>query len=398
MEKVRFGIIGVGNMGSSHAKKFLSGRVENGVLTAICDFKKSKTDKILAMEFDGARDVAVFTDYKEMLASGLCDAVIVAVPHYDHPRLTIDALNAGMHVICEKPAGVYTKQVKEMNEVAAASDKLFTMMFNQRTNCVYRKMRDMIQNGELGEIKRINWIITTWYRSQSYYDSGDWRATWRGEGGGVLFNQCPHQLDLLQWVTGMMPARVHSFCHFGKWHDIEVEDDVTAYLEYENGATGVFITSTGDTPGTNRFEILGDKGKLICEEKLNEEGKKYDLLTFTKLETPEREFNATYKGGFGEPKSETVVVETDGKNEQHAGILNNFAKAILGIEPLFVDGKEGIRGVELMDSMLLSTWLGQTVSLPIDGDLYLDELNKRIATGRKKEGVDVVLDTEGTYK
>ena len=398
MEKVRFGIIGVGNMGSSHAKKFLSGRVENGVLTAICDLKSAKTDKILAMEFDGAKDVAVFTDYKEMLASGLCDAVIVAVPHYDHPRLTIDALNAGMHVICEKPAGVYTKQVKEMNEVAAASDKLFTMMFNQRTNCVYRKMRDMIQNGELGEIKRVNWIITTWYRSQSYYDSGDWRATWRGEGGGVLFNQCPHQLDLLQWVTGMMPARVHSFCHFGKWHDIEVEDDVTAYLEYENGATGVFITSTGDTPGTNRFEILGDKGKLICEEKLNEEGKKYDLLTFTKLETPEREFNATYKGGFGEPKSETVVVETDGKNEQHAGILNNFANAILGIEPLFVDGKEGIRGVELMDSMLLSTWLGQTVSLPIDGDLYLDELNKRIATGRKKEGVDVVLDTEGTYK
>lgn len=398
MEKVRFGIIGVGNMGSSHAKTFLSGKVENGVLTAICDLKSAKTDKILAMEFDGVKDVGVFTDYKEMLASSLCDAVIVAVPHYDHPRLTIDALNAGMHVICEKPAGVYTKQVKEMNEVAATSDKLFTMMFNQRTNCVYRKMREMVQNGELGEIKRINWIITTWYRSQSYYDSGDWRATWRGEGGGVLFNQCPHQLDLLQWVTGMMPARVHSFCHFGKWHDIEVEDDVTAYLEYENGATGVFITSTGDTPGTNRFEILGDKGKLVCETVRNADGKKQDALTFTRLEMPEREFNATYKGGFGEPKSETVVVETDGKNEQHAGILNNFANAILGSEPLFVDGKEGIRGVELMDSMLLSTWLGKTVSLPIDDDLYLDELNKRIATGRKKESVDVVLDTEGTYK
>ena len=398
MEKVRFGIIGVGNMGSSHAKNFLSGKAENGVLTAICDLKSAKTDKILAMEFDGAKDVAVFTDYKEMLASGLCDAVIVAVPHYDHPRLTIDALNAGMHVICEKPAGVYTKQVKEMNEVAATSDKLFTMMFNQRINCVYRKMREMVQNGELGEIKRINWIITTWYRPQSYYDSGDWRATWRGEGGGVLFNQCPHQLDLLQWVTGMMPARVHSFCHFGKWHDIEVEDDVTAYLEYENGATGVFITSTGDTPGTNRFEILGDKGKLVCETVCNADGKKQDALTFTGLEMPEREFNATYKGGFGEPKSETVVVETDGKNEQHAGILNNFANAILGSEPLFVDGKEGIRGVELMDSMLLSTWLGKTVSLPIDDDLYLDELNKRIATGRKKESVDVVLDTEGTYK
>ena len=398
MEKVRFGIIGVGNMGSAHAKSFLSGKVENGILTAVCDLKPAKTDAILALEYEGAKDVAVFSDYKEMFASGLCDAVIVAVPHYDHPRLTIDALHAGLHVICEKPAGVYTKQVKEMNEVAAKSDKIFAMMFNQRTNCVYRKMRDMIQNGELGEIKRINWIITTWYRSQSYYDSGDWRATWRGEGGGVLFNQCPHQLDLLQWVTGMMPARVHSFCHFGKWHDIEVEDDVTAYLEYENGATGVFVTSTGDTPGTNRFEILGDKGKLVCERGITPDGKKDDILTFTKLETPEREFNATYTGGFGEPKKEIIEVNTDGNNPQHAGILNNVANAVLGIEPLFVDGKEGIRGVELMDSMLLSTWLGKTVSLPIDDDLYLDELNKRIATGRKKEGVDVVLNTEGTYK
>ncbi len=397
MEKVRFGIIGVGNMGSAHSKNLLNGDVENGVLTAVCDLKKEKTDQILALEFEGAKDVAVFTDYKEMLSSGLCDVVIVAVPHYDHPRMTIDALNAGLHVICEKPAGVYTKQVKEMNEVAAMSDKLFAMMFNQRTNCVYRKMREMIQNGELGAIKRVNWIITSWYRSQSYYNSGGWRATWKGEGGGVLFNQCPHQLDLLQWVTGMMPKRIHSFCHFGKWHDIEVEDDVTAYLEYENGATGVFVTSTADTPGTNRFEIMGEKGKLVCEE-VKVDGKSKDVLTFYRLEQSEREFNATYTGGFGQPKHEIIQVETDGKNPQHKGILNNFANAVLGIEPLFVDGKEGINGVELMDAMLLSTWLGKTVELPIDDDLYLNELNKRIATGRSKEDVNVVLDTEGTYK
>ena len=392
MEKVRFGIIGIGNMGSSHSKKFLEGKIENGVLTAICDLKPAKTDAIRARP--GAENIKAFTDYKEMLASGLCDAVIVAVPHYFHPPMSIDALNAGLHVICEKPAGVYTKQVKEMNEVAKKSDKIFTMMFNQRTNCVYRKMHDMIRDGEIGEIKRVNWIITTWYRSQSYYDSGDWRATWSGEGGGVLFNQCPHQLDLLQWVTGMMPTRVHSFCHFGKWHDIEVEDDVTAYLEYENGATGVFVTSTADTPGTNRFEILGTKGKLVCEAIKG----KGDILTFHKLEKSEREFNATYKGGFGEPKQEIIQVETDGKNPQHIGIINNFANTILGLEPLFVDGTEGIRGVELMDSMLLSTWLGKTVSLPIHDDQYLDELNKRIATSRRKEGGDVVLDTEGTYK
>ena len=314
MEKVRFGIIGIGNMGSSHSKNLLAGKVENGVLTAICDLKPAKTDAILARP--GAENVKAFTDYKEMLASGLCDAVIVAVPHYSHPQMTIDALNAGLHVICEKPAGVYTKQVKEMNEVAKKSDKIFTMMFNQRTNCVYRKMHEMIQNGELGEIKRINWIITSWYRSQSYYDSGDWRATWRGEGGGVLFNQCPHQLDLIQWIPGISPSKVHAFCHYGKWHDIEVEDDVTAYMEYDNGATGVFITSTADAPGTNRLEILGDKGQLICEHFGKEygEGAKGDKLTFIKNSIPEREFNKTCTANFGSPEKTVINVETDGKN------------------------------------------------------------------------------------
>ncbi len=386
MEKVRFGIIGVGNMGSGHSKNLLAGKVENGVLAAVCDLKQSKLDAIKAME--GAENVATFTDYKEMLASGLVDVVIVAVPHYYHPPIVIDALNAGVNAISEKPAGVYTKQVKEMNAVAEKSDKLFGMMFNQRTNCVYRKMREMVQNGELGDIKRVNWVITSWYRTQDYYDSGDWRATWKGEGGGVLFNQCPHQIDLLQWIVGMLPEKIHSFCHFGKWHDIEVEDDVTAYMEFPNGATGVFVTTTADAPGTNRFEITGTKGRLVCEK---------NKLIFDKLETDEREHCMTAKG-FAAPKYETIEVETDGKNDQHVGIMNNFANAVLGIEPLFVKGVEGINGVQMMDAMMLSTWLGKEVTLPIDDDLYLSELNKRIATGRTKEAVaDVVLDTDGTY-
>ena len=394
MEKVRFGIIGVGNIGTAHAKKFAAGMIENGVLTAVCDLLPERVAKAQARE--GLEGVAGFTDYKEMLTSGLCDAVIVATPHYAHPSITIDALNAGLHVLTEKPAGVYTKQVKEMNEVAKKSDKLFTMMFNQRTNCIYRKMRELISSGEIGNIKRVNWIITTWYRAQNYFDSGSWRATWRGEGGGVLFNQCPHQLDLLSWITGMMPERIHSFCHFGKWHDIEVEDDVTAYMEFPNGATGVFITSTADAPGTNRLEILGDCGKLIAEAQ-GESGE--PVLTFYKLEENEREFCKTTQKGFGStPHKQLIEVETDGKNPQHAGILNNFANAILGIEPLFVDGTEGINGVQLMDAMLLSTWLGKTVELPIDDDLYLTELKKRIATGRVKEGVtNVLMNTEGTY-
>ncbi len=388
MEKVRFGIIGVGNMGSGHSKSLLEGKVENGVLAAVCDLKDSKLEAIKALP--GAENVATFHDYKEILNSGLIDVVIVAVPHYFHPPMVIDALNAGVHAISEKPAGVYTKQVKEMNEVAKKSDKLFGMMFNQRTNCTYRKMREMVQGGAIGDIKRINWIITDWYRTQNYYDSGDWRATWRGEGGGVLFNQCPHQIDLLQWIVGSIPSKIHSFCHFGKWHDIEVEDDVTAYMEFPNGATGVFVTSTADAPGTNRFEITGTKGTLVCDGR----GK----LFYTKLEEDEREF--CLKGtGFSRPKAcETVEVETDGKNDQHVGIMNNFANAVLGLEPLFVEGTEGINGVQMMDAMMLSTWLGKTVELPIDDELYLSELNKRIATGKVKENVqEVTLDTAGTY-
>lgn len=370
MNKVRFGIIGIGTMGTAHANNLVKGLVTNGELTAIADIN---ADKIKAAREKFGDGIKYFSSAKELIESGAADAVIVATPHYFHPGISIAALNAGLNVVCEKPAGVYANQVREMNEASLKSKGLFTVMFNQRTNCVYRKMRELILAGEVGEIKRITWIITNWYRPQSYYDSSDWRATWSGEGGGVLANQCPHQLDLLQWVAGMMPKRIRAFCHFGKWHDIETEDDVTAYLEYENGATGVFVTSTADCPGTNRFEIIGTLGKLVCED---------NQLSFYKLEQDEREFNSQYRGGFGEPKSRKVEVELDGENPQHIGILNNFANAILGLEPLYVDGKEGIKSVEIMNAMLLSTWLNDKVTLPVDGDLFYSELEKRMKNSK----------------
>lgn len=388
MEKVRFGVVGIGNMGSSHCKWLDGGMVTNAVLSAACDINPVKIENI-KKQLKHPESVRFYDDAETMFKSGDVDAVIIAVPHYDHPRLSIAALDAGLNVVCEKPAGVYTKQVKEMNARAAKSDKIFALMFNQRTNLLFKKMRDMVAEGAVGNIKRTNWIITNWYRSQSYYDSGSWRATWAGEGGGVLFNQAPHNIDLFQWITGMMPVSVRSFCHFGKWHDIEVEDDVTAYFEYANGATGVFVTSTADTPGTNRFEIMGDGGKLVYDD-----GK----LTYYKLRQNEREFNATYTGGFGEPgyDSEVITVEDDSR-PQHVRVLNNVANAILGLEPLYIDGKEGIRGVELADAMLLSTWLDKKVDFPIDDDLYYEELSKRIATSRLKKTEEKVLDTAGTY-
>ena len=387
MKTVKYGIIGVGNMGSGHLKLFMDGGVEGAVVTAIADLSELKRNKVKETYPDSK--FSYYESGEELIEKADVDAVVVAVPHYDHPKLVIQALKKGISAICEKPAGVYTKQVKEMNAVADESNALFTVMFNQRTNCLYRKMREIIVTGGIGEVKRVNWIITDWYRTQSYYNSGGWRATWDGEGGGVLFNQCPHQLDLIQWVVGMSPNKVQAHCHFGKWHDIEVEDDVTAYMEYANGATGVFITSTGDAPGTNRFEVLGTLGKLVCEN---------NQLTYIKNKTDEREFCKTEQNGFAQPATEVIPVETDGQNPQHVGILRNFTNALLGKEELFVKGQEGLLGVELMDAMLLSQWLGKAVELPIDDELYLSELNKRRATSRKKENVvETVADLSDTY-
>lgn len=384
MKKVKLGIIGVGNIGTTHVKNITEGRCPEIEIAAVADRREERREWARGVLAPGT---AVFEEGTALLESGLCEAVLIAVPHYQHPVLAQEAFRQGLHVMCEKPAGVYTKAVREMNEAAEKSGLTFGMMFNQRTNCLYRKMREMVQEGELGEIKRVNWIITDWYRTQIYYDSGDWRATWAGEGGGVLLNQCPHQLDLLQWICGL-PVKVQAFCHEGKWHDIEVEDDVTAYLEFANGATGVFVTTTGDAPGTNRFEVTGTKGKLVCEN---------DALTFWKLQEDERDFCRSAKEGFQKPPCEMVSVETDGENPQHAGVLSAFAARILRGEPLVAEGKEGIRGLTLSNAMHLSSWLGKPVEIPFDEELFLQELDKRRANSRRKKGGNITFSTEGSY-
>ena len=373
MSKIRYGIVGVGNQGTYYALRLDGGLVEDSRLTAVADIDPVKIEAIKP-KLKG--EVKYYSDYKQMLSDGVCDAVLVAVPHYDHPKIVIECLNRGIHVITDKPAAVYTKQVEEMNAAAEKSNALFGMMFNQRTNCLYRKMKEIIASGGIGDLQRVNWIITDWFRTQKYYDSGSWRATWKGEGGGVLINQCPHQLDLVQWVVGEMPVSVNGFCKYGKWHDVEVEDEVTAYFEYANGASGVFITTTGEAPGTNRFEVSGTKGKLLCENK---------KLYFYQNAEDSQVFSKTSSESFAAPKCEVIEPETDGENPQHVGILQNFTRAILGKEPLFVDGKEGIRGVELMNAIELSGWNnGARVNLPIDGDAYYAELSKHVAVSRFK--------------
>ncbi len=389
MKKVRFGIIGLGNQGSHYScDLFAKGAIENGTISALCDINPSKIKWMKEKLGDG--NIAYFENYTEMLDSGLVDAVLIETPHYLHPEMAIACLKRGIHVVCEKPAGVYTKQVKEMNRAAEESSALFGRMVNQRTDCLYRKMREIIAEGGIGKIQRVSWIITNWFRTKRYYDSGSWRATWDGEGGGVLINQCPHQLDLVQWVTGLKPCAVRGFCGYGKWHDIEVEDDVTAYFEYENGATGTFVTTTGETPGSNRFEVSGTLGKLLCEN---------DKLMLYKNSVDSLKFSESTDKAFGTPECVITEVETDGKNPKHAGIINNFANAILGLEELFVDGREGIYGVELMNGIELSGWKGgERISLPVDENEYLACLcEKRKTSRRRNVSDDTVLDTKGSF-
>jgi predicted dehydrogenase len=386
LTKVRVGIVGIGNMGTAHAKMLLDQRIPGAELVAVCD---ETPDRLEWVKKDYRDNVAVYSNYDDLINSNKIDGVIIATPHFDHPKLAIKAFEKNLHVLCEKPAGVYTKQVREMNEAAEKSGTVFSIMYNQRTNPVYKKIRDLVLSGELGEIKRTIWVID-WYRSQSYYDSGQWRATWAGEGGGVLLNQDPHQLDLWQWTLNMMPKRIRAFCSFGKYHDIEVEDDVTAYVEYENGATGLFVTSTGMAPETNRFEIYADNGKLVVED---------NKITFWRNRIPERQFNKEWKGGFGLPENWKCDIPVNGNESGHRGIISNWVNAIRKGESLIAPGEEGLKGLTLSNAMHLSSWTDDWVDLPINEELFYEHLEKRIMNSKLKnsEFSNKVLDIDNTF-
>lgn len=386
--KVRIGIIGYGGMGSSHAAYLNKGEVPNAVLTAVCDRNADRLNKARNSLGDS---VALFDDATKLFDARACDAVMIATPHFDHPPLAIAALKSGHHALVEKPAGVYTRQVRELNEVAAKSGKVFGIMFNQRTRAGHQKMREIVASGELGEIKRTMYVITTWLRTQIYYDSGGWRGTWAGEGGGVLMNQSPHNLDLFQWICGM-PKRIRAFCGFGKYHRIETEDECTAYLEYANGATGVFITSTGEAPGTQFLEVVGDRGKLVLDS-----GGKGETITFWRTTKPVSQHIKEATGGFDRPEVWKCDIPSGG-GEEHKGVTKNWVNAILRGTPLLARGEEGINGVELANAMQLSTWLDDWVDLPVNETLYYDKLQEQIKNSTfKKEVRGGALEFGGTF-
>ena len=364
MDELKLGIIGIGNMGYTHAKSIYEGKINRLKLVAVCDIDPKKLEKAKS-EFP---DVLTFNNADDFLSSNSVDAVIIATPHYLHTELAIKAFELGLNVLTEKPAGVRASDVLKMNSAAEKSGKVFGIMWNQRTNPLFKKAKELIENGTLGSMKRMVWIVTNWYRTQSYYDSATWRATWSGEGGGVLLNQAPHNLDLWQWIFGM-PDAIYATCDVGKWHNIEVEDDATIIGYYKNGATATFITSTGEYPGTNRLEISGSKGKMVLEK-----GK----LTLFLTEGDERKFCYTCPDGFPHFEIKETVIEQTERETAHNGILQNFTDAVLDGAPLLASGYEGIKEITLSNAAYLSAWTGKKINLPLDYDAFDAELKKRI--------------------
>lgn len=361
-QEVRLGIIGLGNMGNQHARWIREGKVPGLHLAAVCDWNPEKLKSF--------SEIKAFADASTMIHSGAIDAVLIATPHYDHTPLGIEALTAGLHTLVEKPISVHKADCERLIAAHTNANVVFAAMFNQRTDPYYRKLKQLIDGNELGAIQRIHWTMTRWYRTDYYYSSGGWRATWGGEGGGVLLNQCPHQLDLWQWLFGM-PERVRAFVDFGRFHPIEVEDAVTAVLEYKSGATGTFITTTGEAPGLNRLEVVGERGLVIIEP---------DSFHFIRNEETTVTHLKTCKEAFDRPDVWNISIPIKGHGEQHVGILKNFADAILTGKPLIAPAAEGIHSVELGNAMLFSGTHHETITLPLDAPAYERWLKEKIAS------------------
>ena len=372
-DKVKLGIVGLGNMGKVHVRHVMD--LPNTKLVAVCE---TNCDKLQAANVDAS--VTSFMDYQQMLDSVAIDGVIIATPHYEHPDMSIAAFERGIHVLVEKPIAVHVNEARRMIDAyhtfrRQMPDLIFAAMFMQRTWGHWRVIKSMIDQGELGKLIRCSWIITDWFRTQYYYDSGDWRATWSGEGGGVLMNQCPHNLDLYQWLVGV-PSRIHGFASFGKHHDIEVEDEVTAYLEHEDGMVGHFITTTGESPGTNRLEISGENGKLVYEN---------DEIVFFRNEWSSiKQLRESQKGFDKVPcQREIVDFEHHGKHG-HELVIANFADAISKGSDLIAPAEEGLNSIMINNGIILSSHNRQTVSLPIDGDQFANLLQRFIDESAKE--------------
>ncbi len=385
MKKLNIGIIGIGNIGTAHATALWEGKIKDAVLYAVCDIDESR----IAFCREAFKSCKCFTDWEALISDSCVDAVIIATPHKLHSQIAEQAILSGKHVLCEKPIDVTVSAAKRLNSVAQKSDRVFALMFQQRTDELFIKAREIVKSGALGELKRSVWIITNWYRTQHYYDSGNWRATWAGEGGGVLLNQAPHNIDLWQWICGM-PCEVSAFCDIAKFHKIEVEDDVTIFTRYKNSATGVFITSTGEYPGTNRLEITGNRGKIVIEN---------GVLKWWKLSEDERRLCFETDEDFPDFSLTYEEMRFEHEDKPHEKVIENFVRAVLYGEELIAPGIEGINELTISNAAYLSAWKKSVpIKLPFDEKEFLGFYEQKIKNSDIKKTGESKSKCEGCYK
>ena len=378
---VRLGIIGVGNIGLQHANNILSGVIQGGIITAV----SARGSCSLAEQFN----IPQYSNYKELIDKQVCDAVIVATPTCSHLEIGCYALSRGLHVLMEKPIGLSVAEGEAMLALVQPK-QVFGLMLNQRADPVFVAMKKKMDENLLGALQRINWTMTNWFRPEIYFQTSNWRATWAGEGGGLLVNQCIHNFDILQWICGM-PRSIQGFCGFGKYHNIEVEDEATAFFEYENGATGSFMGSTGEAPGVNRFDIIGDRGMLSYD------GEK--LLHFENRPSTSQ-FSQTTSEMFGQPDVYITDLSVSSSVNQHAIIVQNFINAISLNEGLIAPAEEGLKALAIANAILLSAWDGEQIQMPLDSARFHKALNEHRDKSRLRTAseADINIDMGASFR
>ncbi|KPK80563.1 MAG: hypothetical protein AMJ81_11855 [Phycisphaerae bacterium SM23_33] len=372
MKRVRFGIIGCGVIGSSHARQIVQAKAGDFRLAAVADIRPEMAERL-----GKEHGVPWFKDGYALMDSGLVDAVIIGTPHYHHPPLTIAAARRGLHVLCEKPVAVSVGPARAAVAECKKRRVAMGVMFQQRNRPEMRKMKDMVQAGAVGEIFRVQMICSSWYRTQFYYDSGAWRGTWLGEGGGVLINQAPHSLDLFQWIGGM-PRRVVATVDT-RHHKIEVENTANAVLDYGKGKTGYIYATTAEAPGLEQMMVCGDKGTLVAE------GGKLRLAKLNVLSIRKHLLGA--KAGMRPPECTWRDVPLPNIRGSHINIIRAFVGHVLHGRPLAATGQEGINELELSNAIYIAGYKNKPVELPVNAaemERLLTELARKHGTGKSE--------------
>lgn len=366
---IRLGIAGIGYIAEEYIKLIVSNKIKGCRIYALSSRNFERMESICS-QYD-LKDVSLFTNYEDMIKSGKIDMVMICTPHFTHPSMAIKAIEAGIHTLIEKPVGVFSDEVEKLMKCVETHPNILSgVLYCRRTSKAFNKIKDLISSGEIGELKRANWIITNLYRTQAYHDAQSWKGTYKGEGGGLLMTQASHQLDLLIWLCGM-PKNIHACCYYGAERQIEVENDVMLHMEYQNGATGQFIASSREFPGSNRLEIIGSKGQVILSDDQN--------LIFRKLEQDEKNYANTTDEVYGKIsfKEQEFIFDDADNSIQQATIVNNFISSIVGNATVLCPVKEAINSLYIINGAYLSSWNNEIITFPMDTKEFRMKLEER---------------------